>query len=218
MTSLLAATLVFLLTHFVPSTPLRPVLVKAMGEWSYRGLYSVVALAALAWMISAYADAPRELLWPGLRFVPLVVMPFAFVLLACGYWRNPTMVGADKLLKSDDPARGMIRITRHPIMWGLMLWAGAHVLARGDLKSAIFFGGFLLLAGLGTILMDSRKKSNPDWARFAAVTSNLPFVTLAQGSNRVMWGEIGWLQPLIGLAVFAAFFAVHSWLFGARPY
>lgn len=218
MESLLAATLVFLLTHFVPSTPLRPVLVEALGEWTYRALYSVVALAALAWMISAYADAPHQPLWTGLRYLPVVVMPFAFVLLACGYWRNPTMVGADKLLKSENPARGLIRITRHPIMWGLMLWAGAHVLARGDLKSAIFFGGFLLLAGLGTILMDSRKKSNPDWARFAAVTSNLPFVAIAQGRNRIVWREIGWARPLIGLAVFAVFFAAHAWLFGARPY
>ncbi len=218
MTSLLAATVIFLLTHFVPSTPLRPVLVKALGEWPYRGLYSVVALAALAWMISAYADAPREPLWTGLRYLPVVVMPFAFVLLACGYWRNPTMVGADKLLKSDDPARGMIRITRHPIMWGLMLWAGAHVLARGDLKSAIFFGGFLLLAALGTLAMDSRKKSNPDWARFAAVTSNLPFVAVAQGRNRIVWREIGWPRPAIGLALFAAFFLGHAWLFGANPY
>jgi len=218
MATLLAATALFLLTHFVASTPLRAMLVKAMGEWPYRGLYSLVAFATLAWMIFAYNAAPRELLWPGLRFVPVVVMPFAFVLLTCGYWRNPTMVGADKLLKSEDPARGLIRITRHPIMWGLMLWAGAHVLARGDLKSAIFFGGFLLLAGLGTILMDSRKKSNPDWARFAAVTSNLPFVAVAQGRNRIVWHEIGWARPLIGLAVFAVFFAAHAWLFGARPY
>ena len=169
-------------------------------------------------MISAYADAPHQPLWTGLRYLPVVVMPFAFVLLACGYWRNPTMVGADKLLKSENPARGLIRITRHPIMWGLMLWAGAHVLARGDLKSAIFFGGFLLLAGLGTILMDSRKKSNPDWARFAAVTSNLPFVAIAQGRNRIVWREIGWARPLIALAAFAVFFAAHAWLFGARPY
>ena len=218
MTALLAATALFLLTHFVPSTPLRPVLVKTLGEWPYRALYSLIALAALVWMIFAYNAAPRELLWPGLRFGPVVVMPFAFVLIACGYWRNPTMVGADQLLKSDDPARGMIRVTRHPIMWGLMLWAGAHVLARGDLASLVFFGGLLLLAGLGTILMDSRKKSNPDWARFAAVTSNIPFVAIAQGRNRIVWREIGWLRPLIGLAVFAAFFAVHSWLFGARPY
>ena len=62
-------------------------------------------------------------------------MPLAFVLLVCGYWRNPTIVGADRLLKSQDPARGMIRITRHPIMWAIMLWATSHIVARGDLKS-----------------------------------------------------------------------------------
>lgn len=218
MTSLLAATALFLLTHFVASTPLRPVLVKAIGEWPYRGLYSVVALAALAWMITAYARIPHEPLWAGLRILPAVVMPVAFVLLACGYWRNPTMVGADQLLKSEDPARGMIRITRHPLMWAIMLWSGAHLLARGDLGSLVFFGGFLLLAGLGTLLMDTRKRANPDWARFAAVTSNFPFAAIAQGRNRIDWAEIGWLRPAIGLLVFAAFFAAHSWLFGTRPY
>ncbi len=218
MTALLAATVVFLLTHFVPSTPLRAVLVKALGEWPYRGLYSAVALAALVWMSLAYAEAPREPLWTGLRFLPVLVMPFAFALIACGYWRNPTMVGADQLLKSEDPARGMIRITRHPIMWGIMLWAAAHILARGDLASLVLFGGFLLLAGLGTILMDTRKKANPDWARFAAVTSNLPFVAVAQGRNRIIWGEIGWMRPAIGFALFAAFFLGHNWLFGANPY
>ena len=218
MGALLAATAAFLLTHFVSSTPLRGALVRAIGEWPYRGLYSAVALVTLVWMSLAYGDAPRELLWIGPRWLPVVVMPFAFLLIACGYWRNPTMVGADKLLKSDDPARGMIRITRHPIMWGVMLWAGAHVIARGDLKSLIFFGGFLLLAAVGTLSMDARKKANPDWPRFAAVTSHVPFVAILQGRNRMVWSEIGWVRPLIGLAVFAAFFYAHPWLFGIRPY
>jgi uncharacterized membrane protein len=216
--SLLAATILFLLTHFVPSTPIRPVLVKAMGEWPYRGLYSTVALVTLAWMIVAYNAAPHEPLWMGLRWLPVVVMPFAFILIGCGYYRNPTIVGADRLLKSDDPARGIIRVTRHPLMWGIMLWAAAHVLARGDLKSAIFFGGFLLLAALGTVLIDHRKRSNPDFIRFAAVTSNLPFLAIAQGRNRLDLREIGWLRPLIGLVVFAVFLLGHAWLFGARPY
>jgi uncharacterized membrane protein len=218
MTMLIAATAAFLVTHFVSSTPLRGVLVKAMGEWPYRGLYSAVALVTLLWMSWAYADAPRELLWSGPRWLPLAVMPFAFVLVACGYWRNPTMVGADRLLKSDDPARGMIRITRHPIMWGVMLWAGAHAIARGDAKSLVFFGAFLLLAAVGTLSMDARKKANPDWPRFAAATSHVPFVAILQGRNRVVWTEIGWLRPLIGLAAFAAFFYAHAWLFDARPY
>jgi len=203
------ATLAFLAMHFVTSTPLRPVLVNALGEWPYRGVYSLIALVTLGWMIWAYAGAPRELLWAGMRQLPLAVMPFAFVLLACGYWRNPTMVGADKLLKSEDPARGMIRITRHPIMWAIMLWAAAHILARGDLKSLIFFGGFLVLAVLGTLLMDARKKANPDWPRFAAVTSHIPFVAIAQGRNRIVWREIGWLRPLIGLAVFFGVLIFH---------
>ena len=212
------ATTSFLVTHFVPSTPLRPALVRAMGEWPYRGLYSLVAFATLGWMIWAYAQAPLEPLWPGLRLVPLLVMPFAFVLLACGYSRNPTMVGADKLLKSDDPARGMIRITRHPLMWAIILWSLAHVLARGDVKSVIFFGGLFALAALGTASMDQRKKSNPDWPRFERATSNLPFLAVAQGRNHVNWAEIGWLRPAIGLALFAAVFLLHPWLFGARPY
>jgi uncharacterized membrane protein len=219
MTTLAAATIVFLATHFVTSTPLRPVLVARLGEWPYRGAYSTVAFVTLGWMIWAYVKAPYAALWPGLRLVPLFVMPVVFVLIACGYYRNPTMVGADRLLRSEDPARGMIRVTRHPIMWGIMLWAAAHVLARGDLKGLIFFGGFLALAIVGTLLMDARKKqTNPDWPRFAAVTSHVPFVAIAQGRNRLDWREIGWKRPLIGLAAFAAFFLLHPWLFGARPY
>jgi uncharacterized membrane protein len=220
MTNLVLAAAAFLVTHFVTSTPLRAKLVGALGEWPYRGVYSLVAAGTLAWMIWAYSAAPREaLLWTPLRLLPVVVMPFAFVLIACGYWRNPTMVGAEKLLKSEEPARGIIRITRHPIMWGVMLWAVAHILARADAKSILFFGGFLLLAGLGTLLMDARKREalGSDWARFSSVTSHLPLFAVAQGRNRIVWREIGWLRPFIGIAAFLAFLLLHPWLFGAGP-
>jgi uncharacterized membrane protein len=209
MTMLVAATLAFLATHFVASTPLRPALVNAIGEWPYRGLYSLVAFVTLGWMIWAYVKAPRELVFAGWRELAYAAMPLAFVLVACGYWRNPTLVGADKLLRSEDPARGIIRVTRHPIMWGVMLWAVAHIVARGDLKALILFGGLLVLALVGTISMDRRKRSNPDWPRFAAVTSHIPFVAIAQGRNRIVWREIGWLRPALGLAAFCAVLLVH---------
>jgi uncharacterized membrane protein len=168
-----------------------------------------VAFATIAWMCIAYVRAPVEPLFTPLRLLPVVLTPLAFILLACGLWRNPTIVGADKLLRSEDPARGMIRITRHPIMWAFMLWALAHLVARGDLKSVIFFGAFFVLAACGTLLMDSRKRANPDWARFAAATSNIPFVAIAQGRNRIIWREIGWLRPLIGLVTFFAVLTFH---------
>ena len=209
MTMLVTATVAFLATHFVASTPLRPRLVAAVGQWPYVAVYSAIAFLTIGWMIWAYADAPSTFLWVWWRDAPYLLMPIAFILIACGYWRNPTMVGAEKLLRSEDPARGVIRITRHPIMWGIMLWAIAHILARGDVKSLVFFGAFLVMAAVGTLAMDSRKKSNPDWPRFAAVTSHIPFVAIAQGRNRLVWREIGWLRPAIGVAVFLAVLAFH---------
>jgi uncharacterized membrane protein len=119
------------------------------------------------------------------------------------------MVGAERLLKSEEPARGMIRITRHPLMWAVMLWAASHIAARGELKALVFFGGLLVLAALGTALIDRKKRSDPDWPRFAAVTSNIPFVAIAQGRNRVAWREIGWLRPAIGLALYFGVLTVH---------
>lgn len=218
MIALYAATALFLLTHFVPSTPLRGALVGAMGERRYRGLYVLVAFVTIGWMIRAWSQAPVEPLWNGLRHVPIAVMPFAFVLLACGLGRNPTAVGGEQLLDSDEPARGAVRVTRHPVMWAFMLWSGAHVAANGDLKSLVFFGAFFFLAGAGTLAIDRRKRASPGWHRFAAVTSNVPFVAIAQGRNRVAWSEIGWRRPLAGLALFGIVLAAHPWLFGARPY
>src|SRR6185436_12126749 len=64
---LVLATAAFLATHFVSSTPLRPAIVAAIGEWPYVGLYSAVAAATLGWMVWAYVGAPREPLFQGSR-------------------------------------------------------------------------------------------------------------------------------------------------------
>lgn len=219
--TLIIATLVFLGIHVLPSTPLRALAVKALGEKAWVALFSVASLAGLSWMASTYAHAPFEALWPGLRLVPIVVMPFAFILLACGLLsRNPALLGQAGALKSEDPARGIIRITRHPVMWAIMLWAGAHLLAIGSLQAVVFFGGLLLLAAAGTVLQDARKAKalGDDWRRFAARTSNIPFVAVAQGRGRIAWREIGWWRPAAGLALFAPLLFFHPWLFGQRPY
>jgi len=218
---LLVACAAFLLLHVLPSTPLRPALVRALGEGPYLGAFSLATVAAIVWMVVAYNAAPATPLWPGLRALPAAAMPFAFILIASGVMTpNPTAVAQGRLLARPEPARGIIRITRHPVMWGIMLWSGAHILARGELKSTVFFGSFLVLAGLGTLLQDARKAKvhGEDWKRFAAVTSNLPFAAIAQGRNRLALGEIGVVQIVFGLVLFGGMFLAHTWLFGARPY
>jgi uncharacterized membrane protein len=214
---------VFLVTHFVPSTPLRPGLVGMLGEKAYLGLYSLVSLAALAWTIWAYSKAPYERLWVGDEFKvwAVVLMPVSLVLLAAGVMtRNPSAVRQESLLRSLGEPRGILRVTRHPIQWGIALWALVHLIARGDAASVLFFGGFVVLAILGTVLIDARKDKalGADWRRFASVTSNVPFAAIIQGRNHFRFDEIGWKKMLIGLALYFVLLIVHPFLFGARPY
>ncbi len=218
---LLAAAALFLLTHYVASTPLRAKLVASLGNGAYLGLYSLVAFATLGYLGWAYYRAPFAGLWysPGLRYVPLAVMPIAFLLIASALMtRNPTAVMQENALKAQAPARGILRITRHPLMWGIALWAASHILARGDAAALVFFGTFLVLALTGTVLIDRRKRAalGEDWRRFAAVTSNIPLAAIVQGRNRLKAGEIGWRQAGVALALYALVLWLHPLLFGAR--
>jgi uncharacterized membrane protein len=105
-------------------------------------------------------------------------------------------------------------------MWGIALWAAVHLVARGDIASLVFFGGFLVLALAGTALIDARKADSlgEDWARFAAVTSNVPFSAIVEGRNRFLAAEIGSKGVLAGLALYVIILVAHPWLFGVRAY
>ncbi len=225
MIQLLVAALFLLASHFgISSTPLRPWLVARLGERVYLGLYSLIALGAIVWVIRAYAQAPYVELWPvtpWTALVPLIVMPFAFVLAVAGLSTpNPTAVGAPpETLQGAATVRGIFRVTRHPFQWSVVLWAVAHVIASGDLAGLILFGGFGALALIGTCLIDRKYalKRGADWQAFAAASSNLPFAAIAAGRQRFVFAEIGWWRLALGLLVYLVLLAAHPWLFGAAP-
>ncbi|TMH37186.1 MAG: NnrU protein [Betaproteobacteria bacterium] len=223
MEMLALATIVFLVTHSVSSTPLRSGLVALLGENAYLGLYTLVSLLTLGWMIWAYVEAPYERLWVGDEFKAWAValMPVSLVLIASGaLTRNPSAVRQESALRTMGEPRGILRVTRHPILWGIALWAAVHLISRGDTASLIFFGGFLLLAASGTVLQDRRKDRmiGVDWQRFAVTTSNFPFAAIIQGRNQFRFDEIGWGKVLAGLALYFVLAFLHPYLFGARPY
>lgn len=218
---LVAASLAFLVLHVLPSSPLRPVLVKALGAGAYTGLFSLVSAAGITWMVIAYNAAGATALWPGLKLLPSVLMPFAFILVVGGVLTaNPTAVGQGKVLAAPEAARGILRITRHPVMWGILLWAASHLLARATLEGVVFFGTFVVLAAAGTVLQDARKAARygEDWKRFVTSTSNIPFLAIAQGRNRLAVGELGGVKVLIGLILYGVVFMFHAQMFGLRPF
>lgn len=219
MTQLVLAAMVFLATHYIASTPLRDTLVATMGR-AYLAVYVIVAFVTLGWMINAFYHAPFVNLWyaVSLRVVPMFIMPFALILLVCGVsTRNPTAVGQEKHLKSVTP-RGILRVTRHPLMWSFTLWALSHVVARGDVASTIFFGTFAVLALSGTWLIDRRKaRAGGDaWKLFAAKTSNVPFAAIAAGRNQFKVGEFEGMKILVALVLYGALLKFHHALFGAH--
>ena len=219
------ASAVFVLAHVgISSTPLRGKLVAAVGEGPYLGLFSLVATATLTWMILAYAAAPPIALWAhvtAFRTVPLVVMPFALILLVAGLTvRNPAGVGGERGFRGEDAAHGILRVTRHPLQAAILLWAAAHVLANGDLSSLLFFGGFFVLSSWGTVLIDRKRKAalGRDWEAYMRATSTLPFAAILAGRNHFRPGEIGWWRGAVGLLLYGALIAVHRFLFGVFPY
>jgi uncharacterized membrane protein len=223
MAMLALATVVFLLTHYISSTPLRSGLVVVLGENGYLGFYTLISFATLGWTIWAYIRAPYERLWVGDEFKvwAVVLMPVSLVLIACGALiRNPSAVRQERAVRYMDEPRGILRVTRHPILWGIALWAAVHLIARGDMASVILFGAMLLLAVSGTVLQDRRKERTigVDWQRFVSVTSNVPFAAIIGGRNQFRFDEIGWRKVFAGLALYLVLVFLHPYLFGARPY
>jgi uncharacterized membrane protein len=109
----------------------------------------------------------------------------------------------------------MLRITRHPFLWGVALWAGGHLLVNGERFAVMLFGALGLMALLGTRSIDRKgaAKGGEAWAKFAAATSNVPFAAIVQGRNRLAFGEIWW-RVLVGVAAAAAIVWAHGAVFG----
>lgn len=222
MAMILAAGLFFIGIHiFISSTPLRGWLIARIGARPYQGVFSLLSLAAIIWLVWAYVMAPRvEFGQPhaGLTFLAVIAAMGGLWLAVLGVLSpNPTTVDQEALLQSPTPARGIVRITRHPFMVGFSLWAIAHVLLNPDTASLLFFGTFLVLAGLGPWLIDAKKAKafGDKWSSFAGVTSIIPFAAIARGRNQFVPSEIGWWRPLTALSVVAALIYFHGYLFGA---
>jgi len=213
-----AAAAWFLLHAAIAGTGLRFGLVGLVGEKAYRGGFSAASLVIIWWLIYEYGHAPYRALWVTPRplfYVPVLILPWAFVLLVGAFTLpSPTALGGEKLLLGSQQSRGVLRVTRHPFLWAVVLWSAAHLLVNADAGSLIFFGSLGLTALRGSYDIDrKRRRTHPtQFAGFEATTSNLPFVALLTGRNRLVLREL-WLPLLLGLALTAAVVALHPHVF-----
>jgi uncharacterized membrane protein len=218
MALLIAAALALIASHAVLSAPvIRPALVGSLGKPGFHALHAGVSTLALAAFIAAYSafDQNRLLFapWTWSGRVAVIAMPLAF-LLVLGRLLTPSgEPGAPK------PPRGIYRITRHPGSFGLLLWAGLHVAATGDLKRVILFATMAAIALFAIVKNEwvLRRTTGPAAQTFRAGTSVFPFGALATVGDWARLAEIGWRIPAIALVAYAAALAAHPRVFGVDP-
>jgi uncharacterized membrane protein len=223
MASMTLAALSWIALHLVVAGPLRPALAARLGDAGFRGLFSLLSAAALAWLILAYRAAPFVVLWPplpGAREIAVVLVLPAFVLLVFSLGAtNPTLAGADLLLKDRLPVQGITRITRHPGLCAFALWAVAHLLANGDLAAVLLFGAILITALNGMVSIDRKRRRTLGiaWDAFAAGTSRIPFAAILAGRNHLQLDELPVWRFALSVALFVGALLLHGRVLGLSP-
>ncbi|MDB5425851.1 MAG: NnrU family protein [Phenylobacterium sp.] len=224
MLNLAAAAAFFLAIHLLVSgTRVRDALTGRIGVGPYMGLFSLSSIAGLVWFGLAYAGARGQAaywdLTPVTREIQIGLQLLAMLLIVPGLTTpNPTSVRQEGALDRPDPVKGMLRITRHPFLWGVAIWALGHLLVNGDPASLVLFGSMLVLALIGTRMIDAKRRRalGPKWDAFAAQTSNIPFAAVAAGRQKLSLREIGWWRIALAVAVWALLAWAHPYLFGVR--
>jgi len=175
---LLIASIAFVGTHFLMSHPLRDPMVRAMGEGPFRGVYSLVSLVTFGAMIYAYRAIGRETpFWdPGdlIWLVGSILMWLASILFVGSFAGNPGLVGARR--PSGGP-KGVLGITRHPMMWSFALWALVHCAVVATPKAMILDAAIFILAVFGSVGQDAKKRKlmGEAWHVWSAKTAFIPF-------------------------------------------
>ena len=219
--SLVIVAAIWVFVHLgVSGTSLRARIVRAIGERAFRALFSLASFALIFWLVDSYGRAGAvEVLWvtPHWLIVAsmLLMLPALLLFIGSVSVANPTMVEGGRALARENPARGILRVTRHPMLWSFAIWAAVHLIVLGTLGALVFFGAFLVVALAGMPSLDTKiaKRDPQHWPAFAGVTSIVPFVAIAQGRNRFALAEIGWWRIAATLIVWCALIAAHQWIF-----
>jgi uncharacterized membrane protein len=124
---------IFFGIHLVPSfVDFRSRLIDRIGAGAYKGVYSIIALIGLILIGQGMSKAEYQPIWEPPFWggvIAVVVMPLSFYLFATAYMKS-----------------NIKRFLRHPMLLGVLLWSGVHLLTNGDLASLVLFGSFAVFS------------------------------------------------------------------------
>lgn len=221
MSQLYLALLAFVLLHSVPALPpIRSGVIAILGRKTYILIHSIVSTALLVWVFHAALNTPYVELWEpsgSHAMVTLVLAPLGIFLVLAGLFTpNPASI----TFRCGDQPGAIVSVTRHPVLWGFFFWSGGHLIANGDLRSLILFGGLGLFSTVGFLMLGRRAKRRLGlgWSAFCADHPLLALPKLASGTNRTrVDAPIVFAFALTAAMTLWLLLGGHAFLFGVDP-
>ena len=218
----IAAMILFPLSHVLMAIkPVSSRLKAVLGDSGFRIAFSVVSLVMLGWLVWEAVRAPVVPLWasePWQHGFALMLIMIGIILFVFGVGvANPFSVfGSGAAYQAEEP--GILRLTRHPALFGLAFWGAGHTLANGSFALMLFFLVQTAFALLGAVSMDRRHKKamgEQTWSLMTEKTSFWPNpLTIMRRVDNPVRVSVRWLLSLV---LIAGLIALHPVLFGVYP-
>ena len=206
----------FFATHSVPVRPgVKARISEQIGARGFGIGYSLLSTGMLMLLIWAAGQAPFVLLWPQMlwhrRVVHLGMLVVSLVLAFAIARPNPFSFGGARNAAFDPHHPGIVRLTRHPVLLALALWAGLHLLPNGDLAHVLLFGLLGSFAIAGRALINRRKRREMGMAQWEALNAAVSRAPLLQWPKSLA-GTL--LRLLAGVGGFAVLIMLHPLVIG----
>jgi len=210
--------------HILPAMNAREWMIRKIGNPAYMVLFSLASTFGMVWLITAYRNAPASTplyeASPALNWFTIAAMLIPLIFVVSGTTsRNSSSILGKEALKTSHHWNDIFAITRHPVMWAIMIWAGLHLLNRPDLTSALLFGPLALLAIAGSFRQEIRKRKEfrDAWQDFASHTSFVPFAGILSGKAKLHLRELGAWKIVVAVGIWLVLIAGHLPIIGVSP-
>ncbi|MFP7674480.1 NnrU family protein [Marivita sp. S0852] len=206
----------FFVTHSIPVRPaVKSRITAQVGSRGFGIGYSILSIGMLSLLIWSAGEAPYVELWPQMTWQRHVVhlgMLAVCVILAFTLARpNPFSFGGSRNDQFDPARPGIVRLTRHPVLLALALWAGLHLLPNGDVAHVILFGvlGGFAIAGRALINRRKRREMGAEaWDSLNRAVAQAPLIQAPAS-----WSGAA-LRLVAGVVTFVALLALHPIVIG----